>query len=256
MRNVRVKKHLGQHFLNNKDIAKNITDLLINNKQLIIEVGPGMGMLTRYLLEKKNDLELIEVDKECVSYLELKYPQLEKKITADDFLKIKLHDKYQEPFSLIGNFPYNISSQILFKVLENKEKITEVIGMFQKEVGERIVSKKGKSRGILSVLIQAFYKTEYCFTVNQEEFTPQPKVKSAVIRLIRNTKKNLDCDEGLFKQIVKTSFNQRRKTLKNALKSFSLTNKLIKNNLLQKRAEELSVEDFILITLSCQRESK
>ena len=196
----------------------------------------------------------MEIDNESVSYLNLNYPKLKGNIIQDDFLRIDIKEIYSNPCSLIGNFPYNISSQILFKTFENRNQITELIGMFQKEVAERITSKKGKSRGILSVLIQTFYNTEYCFTVNENLFSPIPKVKTGVIRLIRNKRKNLECDEKLFKQIVKAGFNQRRKTLRNALKSFSLEKKIGSKGLLQKRAEEISVEDFITITLSCQKE--
>ena len=189
-------------------------------------------------------------------YLLLHYPQLEKQIIEADFLRLNLKETFGKKFSLIGNFPYNISSQILFSVFENKEIIPEVVGMFQKEVAERIVAKKGKQRGILSVLLQAYYDIEYCFTIDENVFTPPPKVKSGVIKLKRNKLKRLPCDEKLFKQIVKAGFNQRRKTLRNALKSFSLEKELAHTELLQKRAEELSVEDFITITKVCQKKQK
>ena len=248
MKNVRAKKHLGQHFLNDEKIAFNITNLLSNGTQNVVEIGPGMGVLTQFLVKKDFTTEVVEIDTESVFYLRLNYPQLADKITEGDFLQLNLKEKYPYNFSLIGNFPYNISSQILFKAFENRDQIPEVIGMFQKEVAERVACKKGKKRGILSVFLQAFYDIEYCFTVNEDVFTPPPKVKSGVIKLMRNSRKKLPCDEKLFKQIVKAGFNQRRKTLRNALKSFSLENELVAANLLQKRAEELSVEDFIKLT--------
>jgi 16S rRNA (adenine1518-N6/adenine1519-N6)-dimethyltransferase len=180
--------------------------------------------------------------------LRLNYPELEGKITEGDFLQLPLKEKYPDQFSLIGNFPYNISSQILFKAFENRDQIIEVVGMFQKEVAERIVSEKGKKRGILSVFIQAFYDVQYCFTVHEDVFTPPPKVKSGVIKLIRNNRKSLDCDEKLFKTVVKAGFNQRRKTLRNALKPFTLKNESELQDLLSLRAEQLSVDDFIKLT--------
>ena len=256
MRNVRAKKHLGQHFLNDEKIALSITNLLSEKTKNVVEIGPGMGVLTQFLVKKDFTTEVVEIDTESVLYLRLHYPQLADKITEGDFLQLNLKKKYPYRFSLIGNFPYNISSQILFKAFENRDQIPEVIGMFQKEVAERIVAKKGKQRGILSVLLQAYYDIEYCFTIDQNVFTPPPKVKSGVVKLKRNTLKKLPCDEKLFKQIVKVGFNQRRKTLRNALKSFSLENELIAADFLQKRAEELSVEDFITITLLCQKKLK
>ena len=256
MNKVRVKKHLGQHFLNDEAIAKAITDLLSKDANKVVEVGPGMGVLTKFLILKNIDLKLVEIDKESILYLMLHYPQLEKQIIEADFLKLNLPEEIGEQFALIGNFPYNISTQILFIVFENKDLISEIIGMFQKEVAERIVAKKGKQRGILSVLLQAYYDIEYCFTVNEDVFSPPPKVKSGVIKLSRNKVKQLPCDEKLFKQIVKVGFNQRRKTLRNALKSFSLERELAHTDLLRKRAEELSVEDFITITKVCQNKEK
>lgn len=256
MNKVRAKKYLGQHFLNDEAIAKAITDLLSKDAKKVVEVGPGMGVLTKFLILKNIDLKLVEIDKESILYLMLHYPQLEKQIIEADFLKLNLPEEIGEQFALIGNFPYNISSQILFIVFENKDLISEVIGMFQKEVAERIVAKKGKQRGILSVLLQAYYDIEYCITVNEDVFSPPPKVKSGVIKLSRNKVKQLPCDEKLFKQIVKVGFNQRRKTLRNALKSFSLESALAHTDLLRKRAEELSVEDFITITKICQNKEK
>ena len=248
MKYVRAKKHLGQHFLNDETIAKNITDLLSSDTQLVVEIGPGMGVLTQFLVEKNFEIQLVEIDRESVFYLRLNYPELEEKITEGDFLQLPLKEKYPDQFSLIGNFPYNISSQILFKAFENRDQIIEVIGMFQKEVAERIVSEKGKKRGILSVFIQAFYDVQYCFTVHEDVFTPPPKVKSGVIKLIRNNRKSLDCDEKLFKTVVKAGFNQRRKTLRNALKPFTLKNESELQDLLSLRAEQLSVDDFIKLT--------
>ena len=202
MKNVRAKKNLGQHFLKDKQIAFNITDLLSDEVQNVVEIGPGMGVLTQFLVKKDFTTEVVEIDTESVFYLRLHYPQLANKITEGDFLQLNLKEKYPYHFSLIGNFPYNISSQILFKAFENKDQISEVVGMFQKEVAERVACKKGKKRGILSVFLQTFYDIEYCFTVEEHVFTPSPKVKSGVIKLTRNTRKRLDCDEDLFIQIV------------------------------------------------------
>jgi len=246
MKKVKAKKHLGQHFLEDLNIAENIVNLLEFKNETILEIGPGMGVLTQFLVKKNIDFEVIELDRESVFYLRLNYPKL--KIIEGDFLKINISEIYTKPMSLIGNFPYNISSQILFKAFENRNTITEVVGMFQKEVAERIASLKGKKKGILSVLLQAFYNIEYCFTVDEYVFIPPPKVKSGVIKLVRNTRKKLDCDEKLFIQIVKTGYNQRRKTLRNSLKSFSLEPNSEIDILLQKRAEQLDVEDFIKLT--------
>ncbi|MEE2700242.1 MAG: 16S rRNA (adenine(1518)-N(6)/adenine(1519)-N(6))-dimethyltransferase RsmA [Bacteroidota bacterium] len=256
MNRVRAKKHLGQHFLNDETIAKSITDLLSEETKKVVEIGPGMGVLTKYLLQKNLDLKLVELDKDSVLYLTLNYPELEKNILEADFLKLDLKSTFGDCFSIIGNLPYNISSQILFSIFENKNQIPEVVGMFQKEVAERVVAKKGKPRGILSVLLQAFYNIEYCFTVDENKFLPPPKVKSGVIKLIRNNVKTLPCDEKKFKQIVKAGFNQRRKTLRNALKFFSLEDDLSITNLMQKRAEELTIEEWIRLTLVCQKNQK
>jgi len=248
MKNVRAKKHLGQHFLNDEQIALNITNLLNDKTQNVVEIGPGMGVLTQFLVKKDFTTEVVEIDTESVFYLRLNYPQLADKITEGNFLQLNLKEKYPYNFSLIGNFPYNISSQILFKTLENKDQISEVIGMFQKEVAERVACKEGKKRGILSVFLQAFYDIEYCFTVNEDVFTPPPKVKSGVIKLVRNSRKELPCDEKKFKQVVKAGFNQRRKTLRNALKPFTLKDESELQDLLHLRAEQLSVDDFIKLT--------
>ena len=246
MKNVRAKKHLGQHFLNDEQIAFDITDLLSNGAKNVVEIGPGMGVLTQYLVKKDCKTEVVEIDRESVFYLRLNYPDLE--IHEGDFLQLDLKEQYPYSFSLIGNFPYNISSQILFKAFENRDQIPEVVGMFQKEVAERIACKKGKKRGILSVFLQAFYDVEYCFTVDEHVFNPPPKVKSGVIKLVRNSRKELTVDEKKFKRVVKAGYNQRRKTLKNAMKPFELINENEIADLLALRAEQLSVDDFIKLT--------
>jgi 16S rRNA (adenine1518-N6/adenine1519-N6)-dimethyltransferase len=205
-----------------------------------------MGVLTQFLVKKDFKTEVVEIDTESVFYLRLNYPKLE--IHEGDFLQLNLKEQYPYNFSLIGNFPYNISSQILFKAFENRDQIPEIVGMFQKEVAERVACKKGKKRGILSVFLQAFYDIEYCFTVNEDVFTPPPKVKSGVIKLVRNDRKELPVDEQKFKRVVKAGFNQRRKTLRNALKPFTLINESEIADLLPLRAEQLSVDDFIKLT--------
>ena len=246
MKNVRAKKHLGQHFLNDEQIAFDITDLLSDGAKNVVEIGPGMGVLTQFLVKKDYKTEVVEIDRESVFYLRLNYPDLE--IHEGDFLQLDLKEQYPYNFSLIGNFPYNISSQILFKAFENRDQIPVVVGMFQKEVAERIACKKGKKRGILSVFLQAFYDVEYCFTVDEHVFNPPPKVKSGVLKLVRNNRKKLPVDEKKFKRVVKASFNQRRKTLRNALKPFTLLNIEGIEDLLTLRAEQLSVDDFIKLT--------
>jgi len=251
MRRVKAKKHLGQHFLNDYSIAEDIVSQLEYKNKTTLEIGPGMGVLTQFLTNRDINLEVVELDRESVFYLRLNYPKL--KIIEGDFLQLDIDELYQEPISLIGNFPYNISSQILFKAFENRDKITEVVGMFQKEVAERIASVKGKKKGILSVLLQAFYNIEYCFTVEPHVFSPPPKVKSGVIKLVRNDRKKLDCDEKLFIQIVKAGYNQRRKTLRNALKAFNLESDTQIDLLLKRRAEELAMEDFIILTKNAEK---
>jgi len=246
MKNVRAKKHLGQHFLNDEQIAFDITNLLSDGAKNVVEIGPGMGVLTQYLVKKDFKTEVVEIDRESVFYLRLNYPELE--IHEGDFLHLNLKEQYPYNFFLIGNFPYNISSQILFKAFENRDQIPEVVGMFQKEVAERIACKKGKKRGILSVFLQAFYDVEYCFTVDEHVFNPPPKVKSGVIKLVRNSRKELPVDEKKFKRVVKAGYNQRRKTLKNAMKPFELINEIEIIDLLALRAEQLSVDDFIKLT--------
>ncbi len=250
---VRAKKHLGQHFLKDLSICQKISDA-VNTTQLynkVLEVGPGMGALTQFLLKRDDlDVHVIEIDTESVDYLQTHYPQLEGKIYSDDFLKLDLTQLMgDEPFAVVGNFPYNISTQILFKVLDYKDQIPEVVGMFQKEVAERIAEKPGsKTYGITSVLLQAFYEIDYLFTVDEHVFNPPPKVKSGVIRLKRNDVKKLDCDEKFFKQIVKQAFNQRRKTLRNSLKSL-IPEKIDKTeSIFSLRPERLSVADFIRLS--------
>lgn len=248
MDTVRAKKHLGQHFLKDENIARRIADSLTGDVKQVLEIGPGMGVLTKYLVDK---LELnfcaIEIDTESVAYLNQHYPHL--KVIEGDFLRLDASTLFQDSFAIIGNFPYNISSQILFKVYESRNMVPEVVGMFQKEVAERVAAKPGsKTYGILSVLLSAFYDIEYLFTVDEHVFNPPPKVKSAVIRLRRNQVSTLECDEKLFTTIVKTGFNQRRKTMRNALKPLGRNLEAIPEELLSKRAEQLSVKDYIIIT--------
>lgn len=249
---VRPKKHLGQHFLTDKNVAQKIVDCLQSDLTDVCEIGPGTGILTTPLLEKEppiKNLLLVEVDKESVEYLHENYNDERITILNADFLKIKPTDLYNTPFSLIGNFPYNISSQIFFKVLENRNQIPEVVGMIQKEVAERIASPHGsKTYGILSVLLQNWYDIEYCFTVHENVFNPPPKVKSAVIRLTRNSTDKLDCDEKLFFQVVKMTFNQRRKTIRNTLKAILPDITQDDHPFFSKRVEQLSPSDFVELT--------
>ncbi len=248
---VRAKKHLGQHFLKDINIAKKIADTLTENGyDTVLEIGPGMGVLTQFLLQKKLNVHVIEIDKESVTYLNEYYPDLHGKILSEDFLKYDIVSYFsKKPFAIIGNYPYNISSQIIFKALENKEFIPELTGMFQKEVAERIAESPGsKTYGILSVLTQAFYDAEYLFTVPPSVFNPPPKVDSGVIRLVRKENFTLPVDEKLFFRVVKTAFNQRRKMLRSSLKSFNLSDKLKESDFFTKRPEQLSVEEFIELT--------
>lgn len=246
MKDVRPKKYLGQHFLCDDGIAQRIVESLQDLNPNLLEIGPGMGVLTKFLIHKENvSLKVVEIDDESVAYLQQNYPELSDKIIAADFLTLDLSGMYSEKVSIIGNFPYNISSQILFKIMENKDLVTEVVGMFQKEVAERIASGPGnKQYGILSVLLQAYYDIEYLFTVHEGSFNPPPKVKSAVIRITRNPEKRLACDEKLFKQVVKTAFNQRRKTLRNSLKTFQFKESFINAPIFTKRPEQLTVGEF------------
>ncbi len=247
--NVRPKKHLGQHFLKDKKIAEDIVNSLISKDiKTVVEVGPGMGVLTDFLLEKDYTTYVVELDSESVEYLHNNYPQLGDRILQADFLKMDFENIFKTQTIIIGNFPYNISSQILFKVLEHKELIPEVVGMFQKEVAERIASKPGnKVYGILSVLMQAYYNVEYLFTVEPEVFNPPPKVRSGVIRFTRKDTIQLDCNEKLFKTIIKAGFNQRRKTLRNSLKGL-LGEAKIENDIMNKRPEQLSWQEFVVLT--------
>lgn len=250
MEKVRAKKHLGQHFLNDESVAKNIADALtLQGYDKVLEIGPGMGVLTKYLLEKPIETFVVEIDTESVAYLEKHYEKLHNHIIGEDFLKYNLKKVFnEEPFAIIGNFPYNISTQIVFRTLEMRDQIPEFSGMFQKEVAERICEKKGsKTYGILSVLCQAFYDVEYLFTVSEHVFTPPPKVKSGVMRMIRKENYHLPCNEKLFFTVVKTAFNQRRKTLRNSIKS--LINDEIKDDeIFNLRPEQLGFEEFITIT--------
>ncbi len=250
MEPVRAKKHLGQHFLKDENIARKITDSLSLPCEALLEIGPGTGVLTKYLLELPvNKFLAIDVDREAVPYLKKTFPEAADNFIEGDFLRIPVDQLFDGPFSVIGNFPYNISSQILFRVLDHRNQIPEVVGMFQKEVAERIAAPPGsKTYGIMSVLLQAWYDIEYLFTVGAEVFVPPPKVESAVIRLKRNQVQSLGCDEKLFVNIVKTAFNQRRKTLRNALKSFRFSPDAALEQLLTQRAERLSVEEFVFIT--------
>jgi len=254
---LRPKKHLGQHFLHDENIARKILDCVPREPVLVLEIGPGTGVLSKYLLDdNSHDTFYLEVDRESAEYLPQKFPSIGKRLIVADFLDYDLDSfpeksRSTEPMTLLGNFPYNISSQILFKAIRHRNRVKTIIGMFQKEVADRVIEKPGtKTYGILSVIVQAFYDTEYLFTVSPMVFIPPPKVRSAVIRLTRNTREELGCDEALFFRVVKTAFNQRRKTLHNALKPLTAD---IRDEaglpFLRSRAEQLSVEDFILLTL-------
>lgn len=250
MQPVRAKKHLGQHFLNDENIAKNTVDALLEKDRtsFVVEVGPGTGVLTQFLINSVEGFLAMDVDQESVDYLKIKYPEKKDKIVFSDFLQADLQKVAGQKFNVVGNFPYNISSQIMFKVLDNKNSVDYVVGMFQKEVAMRLAEKPGsKVYGILSVLLQAFYDIEYLFTVHENVFTPPPKVKSAVIRLTRNNVQKLDCDEELFKKVVKTTFNQRRKTIRNSVRTL-FNNNEVRHPLLDKRPEQLSVAQFVELT--------
>lgn len=253
---VKAKKFLGQHFLKDIDIARRIADTLDGHPQVpVIEVGPGMGVLTQFLLEKEKELTVVEIDRESVPYLEKHYPALKGHIIEGDFLQLDLTGIYPDQFCVIGNYPYNISSQIFFKVLEYKNHIPCCSGMLQKEVAERIAAPPGgKTYGILSVLLQAWYDIEYLFTVSEKVFDPPPKVKSAVIRLTRNKREKLDCDEKLFKTVVKTAFNQRRKTLRNSMKPLLGKDcEAYSDTIFDDRPERLSVDEFVKLTRITER---
>lgn len=249
---LRAKKSFGQHFLNQPEIARKIADSLTLDGGLnrVLEVGPGTGRLTSFLLEKDFDLKVVEADKDMVAYLEQHFPALSDHIIFKNFLRLQLEEIYEgESFALIGNFPYNISSQILFKMVDYRDIIPEMVGMFQKEVAERVVAPPGnKTYGVLSVLIQAYYDGEYLFGVDKQCFSPPPKVQSAVIRLKRKSWKSLGCDERLFKSIVKASFGQRRKMLRNSLKPFVKNNEILRSEVFTERPEQISLEGFIELT--------
>lgn len=257
---VRAKKHLGQHFLKDQEVARKIAEtLLLNGYDNVIEIGPGTGVLTQYLLEQDINLLALDLDRESIEYLKtdfeinhLKLLQRNKtfEVRYADFLKEDLSTLFNgAPFGITGNFPYNISTQIVFKMLEYKDRIPEFTGMFQKEVAQRICEKEGsKAYGILSVLVQAFYEAEYLFTVHPEVFNPPPKVQSGVLRLTRKDNLTIDCSETLLKTVVKAAFNQRRKTLRNSLKTLQLSENLTKDAIFDKRPEQISVADFIALT--------
>lgn len=252
---VKAKKHLGQHFLTDESIAQKIADSIsLENYSKVLEIGPGMGVLTKYLLEKPIETFVIEIDTESVEYLENNYSKLNGKIISKDFLKYDLNEVFKgESFAIIGNFPYNISSQIVFKALEMRNQIPEFAGMFQKEVAQRICEKKGsKVYGILSVLTQAFYDAEYLFTVPPDVFNPPPKVDSGVLSLKRKENFTLPCDEKLFFTVVKLAFNQRRKTMRNSLKSIIHSDVLKEDSIFDLRPEQLSVDQFIELTQKIQ----
>lgn len=251
MTTVRAKKNLGQHFLKDKAIAQKIVESLqANNVNKVLEIGPGMGVLTEFLLKNKSfETTVVEIDRESVEYLNDHFPELKGRIISDDFLRMRIDQLFDEPFAIIGNFPYNISSQIFFRVLEHRNQIPEIVGMLQKEVAERLAAGPGsKTYGILSVFLQAYYNIDYLFTVDQDQFNPPPKVKGGVIRLTRNQKEHLDCDEKLFLGVVKMAFNQRRKTMRNSLKSRIISEELKANPIFDKRPEQLGVAEFEMVT--------
>lgn len=259
MSSVRPKKHLGQHFLKDLTIAENIANGLTGHGDYkrVLEIGPGTGVLTQFLETQATETWVVEVDRDSIAYLKQHYSNLNDRIIEGDFLKIDFLKLTKAPLAVIGNFPYNISSQIFFRILDFRNDIPEVVCMIQKEVAERLASPPGnKTYGILSVLLQAYYDIEYLFTVKPEVFNPPPKVNSGVIRLKRNTVNDLGCDEVLFKRVVKAGFQMRRKTLRNALKPINLPSELVEHPMLNQRAETLSVEDFVTLTnliSSCQK---
>lgn len=257
---VRAKKHLGQHFLRDENIAQKIVNTLsFNGYKNILEIGPGMGVLTKYLLAKNGiTTYVIEIDSESIEYLKSNYIKLAPRIIEQDFLNFDLSSIFgQNQFAVIGNFPYNISTQIVFKVLNNRKQIPEFSGMFQKEVAQRICENEGsKTYGILSVLVQAFYDASYLFTVPPQVFNPPPKVESGVLRLTRKENQTLPCDENLFFKVVKTAFQQRRKTLRNSLKTFNLSDNLREDVIFGKRPEQLSVLEFIKLTSLIENDTK
>jgi len=255
---VRAKKHLGQHFLKDENTAQKISDTLtLEGYKNVLEIGPGMGMLTKYLLEKDIDVIAMELDTDSVLYLEENFKSQPLQVIPADFLKFDLLNFFNgEPYAITGNFPYNISTQIVFKTLEWRDQIPEFTGMFQKEVAKRICEKEGsKTYGIISVLVQAFYEAEYLFTVPPSVFQPPPKVDSGVLRLRRKENYTLPCNEKLFYKVVKTAFQQRRKTLRNSLKTFNLSDKLKEGLIFGQRPEQLSVSDFIELTQKLENDA-
>jgi len=256
---VRAKKNLGQHFLKDNEVALKIVESLQDNKiGKVLEIGPGMGVLTQFLLQNKTyETSVVEIDRESVEYLNQHFPELKDRIISGDFLRLNLNDYFTEPFAIIGNFPYNISSQIFFKVLEYKDLIPEVVGMLQKEVAERLAAGPGsKTYGILSVFLQAYYTIEYLFTVDENLFNPPPKVKGGVIRITRNQTAHLNCDEKLFRSVVKMAFNQRRKTMRNSLGSMIHNDELKANIIFNKRPEQLSVPEFELVVRLIEEQNR
>jgi 16S rRNA (adenine1518-N6/adenine1519-N6)-dimethyltransferase len=256
MEKVKPKKHLGQHFLVDLSIAEKIAKAVTGHLGVkkILEIGPGMGVLTDFLLKESWDLYLVDIDTESIKYLHQKYPQMGEKIIEADYLKKDFSPIMEGKYAVAGNFPYNISSQIFFKVLEERNFVTEVVCMLQKEVAQRIASPKGnKDYGILSVLLQAYYDIEYLFSVPPDVFNPPPKVNSGVIRLKRNATEKLDCDEKLFFRVVKQGFGTRRKTLRNCMKSLGLSEEMKEDPILDKRAEQLDVQEFVTLTKKLQK---
>jgi 16S rRNA (adenine1518-N6/adenine1519-N6)-dimethyltransferase len=250
---LKAKKSYGQHFLNNTHYASRIAEGLVqlgDTYRKVLEVGPGKGMLTQFLLERDLDFYAVEADPDMVYYLHQHYPHLHSRVVLANFLKLDLKSLMEgEPFGLIGNFPYNISSQILFKMIEYRAFIPEMVGMFQKEVAERVIAPPGnKTYGVISVLVQAYYDGEYLFHVSRGNFSPPPKVQSGVIRLSRKPQLQLDCDEKLFRRVVKQAFSQRRKMLRNTMKAFLKGSELLKDDFFDQRPERLSVEDYIQLT--------
>jgi 16S rRNA (adenine1518-N6/adenine1519-N6)-dimethyltransferase len=252
LQTLRAKKFLGQHFLKNEEIAETIAHSIVgyDSFEKVVEIGPGMGVLTKYLLSYfGNKLFVVELDRDSVPYLQENFPELENRIIEGDFLQFDMQEMFDKPTAVIGNYPYNISTQILFKIFENHNKVPVFSGMFQKEVAARVASKPGnKEYGILSVLLQAFYNIEYLFTVSELEFDPPPRVKSGVMRMIHKENTSLNCNEIFFKEIIKAAFNQRRKTLRNGLKQIAQRNnklQVLENEIFNKRAEQLSWEAFV-----------
>ena len=255
---LKAKKSYGQHFLRHPEIARRIAQSLSNPGPFdtVAEIGPGKGMLTRFLFDLPYRLLAIEADRDMVDYLLLHYPHLEGGLISADFLKLNLREHLTGQFAIIGNFPYNISSQILFKMLEVKDLVPELVGMFQKEVAERVVAGPGtRDYGVISVLVQAFYEGEYLFTVDKENFIPPPKVQSGVIRLTRRDNQDLGCDQALFKQVVKQAFSQRRKMLRNTMKSLINDPDTLADPFFEQRPERLSVADFVALTNQIGRQN-